>query len=250
MATGSSTHRQTPWASLFARCQTQGAQRRRWIANSNEPGCYIHRSELTFSYLRTMHPSGVTWNYSTTEESMSTHLIQEIPELNDPPMSYRDYTLLSPYIYWSGTTGPGIVVINQIDRTHFADEIPPVAPVSGVTQAIYEHFFHINDLRHVYVNNVVNTGTRELVQGQLYTPPRTTTRSYIHDQLPDWDLRIWTYESPEYDAILGTRIGKVVAYLVLGAFERGTRKISRIVTYSLRTRPKHFIHMRFDIETI
>lgn len=250
MPPNSSTRRQTPRASHFGRCQTQGAQRRRWIANLNEPGCYIHRSELTYSYLRNTHPSSVTWNHSTTDTFVATQVLQEIPELHDPPMSYRDYTLLSPHIYWYGTTGPGIIVINQVDRTHFADEVPLVAPVSTVTQAIYEHFFHIDSLRHVYVNDVTNTGTRELVQGWLYTPSQTAISSYIHGQIPDWDLRIWSYESPEYDAILGTRIGKIVAYLVLGAFERGAKRISRIVTYSLRTRPDYFIHMRFDIESI
>lgn len=247
MASNSSTRRQTLQAPRFGRCQTQGAQRRRWIANPDEPGCYIHPSELTYSQLRTMYPSSITWNYSTAEEFAATHLLREIPELRDPPMSYREYTLLSSNLYWYGTTGPGIIVIKQIDRSQSADEVPPV---SAVTQALYEHFFRIDSLRHVYVNDVTNTGTRQLIQGRLYNDSQAANISYIHGQLPDWDLRIWSYGSPEYDAILGTRIGKIVAYLVLGAFERGTRRISKIVTYSLRARPDYFIHMRFDIDSL
>ena len=169
MAPKSSTYRR-PRASRLNIIQSQGAQRRRWIANQNESGCYIHRSELTYSDLRARHPSSLTWNHSSAEAFVTTHLIQEIPELHDPPESYRNYTLLSPHLYWYGTTGPGIIVIQQVDRSQFTEEHPLVAPVSAVTQAIYQHKFHIDSLRHVYVNDITNTGTRDLIQGRLYNP--------------------------------------------------------------------------------
>jgi hypothetical protein len=39
-----------------------------------------------------------------------------------------------------------------------------------------------------------------------------------------------------------------VADLVLGAFERGRMRISRIVTYSIWVRPGSLLHMRLDTE--
>lgn len=41
---------------------------------------------------------------------------------------------------------------------------------------------------------------------------------------------IWEWGTPEYQALLGTEIGKVMTCFVLGAFEREGRRIARIVS--------------------
>lgn len=47
--------------------------------------------------------------------------------------------------------------------------------------------------------------------------------------------------------LLGTRIGKLVAYIVLGAFDRGTRRIRQVVVWHS---PSYYAHMRVDLELI
>ncbi|KAJ5107646.1 hypothetical protein N7456_004321 [Penicillium angulare] len=80
---------------------------------------------------------------------------------------------------------------------------------------IYRHEYGTLDtLRHVLVQGVMNTQTVAALE-------RCTGKN---EGLFDSFER----GSPEYQELLGTRIGRMVAYLVLGAFPRGTRKISRI----------------------
>lgn len=51
-------------------------------------------------------------------------------------------------------------------------------------------------------------------------------------------------DTPEFQQILGTQLGRGVARLVLGAWRKGTHQIPRIHTWFLRSN----LHMRFDIE--
>lgn len=53
--------------------------------------------------------------------------------------------------------------------------------------------------------------------------------------------------TPEFQQILGTRVGKTVAYIILNSFDPGTRKIARIAMW-LTGLPARFIQARFDIE--
>lgn len=67
---------------------------------------------------------------------------------------------------------------------------------------------------------------------------------------PDSGEQTWDFarNTKSFDMLLGTRFGKVVSYLVLRAFQRGTRRIARVVT-----RPasgENQVHKRFDIESV
>jgi hypothetical protein len=53
----------------------------------------------------------------------------------------------------------------------------------------------------------------------------------------------------QFNAILGTPIGRVVASLVLGAYGQGVKRIARIVTFQTGYF-NEILELRFDIEDI
>jgi hypothetical protein len=138
---------------------------------------------------------------------------------------------------WDGFTGPGVIIISNIRRE--PDSLSP--PMSEVTKAVYERAFDINDLRYVFIKNVMNEQTVRLIKDLLYSSERHAPWPGKYGQRD-----VWEWNNPEYQALLGTRLGKIVAYLILGSFEQGTKKIARVVTYRIGNAP--WPQMRFDIE--
>jgi hypothetical protein len=97
----------------------------------------------------------------------------------------------------------------------------------------------MSDLRYIVLNNVVNLDTGELIRSKLYSELNGL-------QWPDERPMSWTLGTPEFDSLLSTRMGKLVAYIILGAFPQGNRQIDRIVTWPGALG----IHMRFDIGVV
>lgn len=143
---------------------------------------------------------------------------------------------------WIGDTGPGVIVLGAISRKENSNA-PPIAQLA---QAFYTRNFEMHTLRHVFVQYVVNNETNPFIRRCLYTEQARPELKW-----PKEEPEIWEYNTPEYDGILGSRIGKNVAYLALGAFPRGTRRISQIVTWAAD--PSIYdnrLQMRFDIGLI
>jgi hypothetical protein len=141
---------------------------------------------------------------------------------------------------WCGYTGPGVIFLLDVERT--PDSNAP--PISDLTKFVYEQTFNIDGLKYVFVQNIINRQTQAFIYNILYTNERL---GYTWGDHPG-DQRIWERNSPVYQALLGTRIGKIVSYLLLASYPRGTRRIARVVTY--RIDDLMSIHMRFDIEKI
>lgn len=95
------------------------------------------------------------------------------------------------------------------------------------------HYFSLDSLRHVFVTTVINHDTNGFITQELYRGR------------PILEPQAWHIGSPAYDALLGTRIGMVVAYLVLGAYERGARRIKSITIWPDTSGCPN---LRFDIE--
>lgn len=106
--------------------------------------------------------------------------------------------------------------------------------ISQVCQAVCQQERVLQDLRHVFMSAVDNVDTLDVVNA-------------LHGTLPDFDtnLHVWRYGSAEYQALLGTPLGKIVAHFLLDAFNQGTRRISQIVTWY---GCYDIVSMRFDIE--
>ncbi|KAJ5383127.1 hypothetical protein N7517_001038 [Penicillium concentricum] len=112
---------------------------------------------------------------------------------------------------------------------------------SSIAIAQYKFDHPIDTLKYLYFTNVQNNETLPYVQEILY--PR-------HDV--DWPKfseiakQVWEYGTDEYKEILGTKLGRAAARLVIGAWDRGTHRIARVFTLGR----EHNIHLRFDIEPI
>ncbi|KAJ5951176.1 uncharacterized protein N7479_009589 [Penicillium vulpinum] len=110
---------------------------------------------------------------------------------------------------------------------------------SDIAVAQYKFDHDIDTLKYIYFTNVQNEETLPYLEDILY--PRYGIEWPTSGEM-QW--RAWGYETDEYREILGTRLGKSAACFVLGAWERGTRRIARIHTFG-----SHYqIHLRFDIE--
>ncbi|KAK4864870.1 hypothetical protein LT330_001493 [Penicillium expansum] len=156
--------------------------------------------EHEFGGLEIMGPTGGAWEKIAIVES-------------DAPLDPKHQDIST----WEGQIAPGLLIVEEIKRTTGVF-------MSEVCQAIYQNHFPIDTLKYVYMLDVCNTDTRSFVRDELYT--RSNGLAWPDDQIRDW-----VSGTPEFEALLGTKLGQTVAYLVLGAFRRGTRRISRIRIY-------------------
>ncbi|KAJ5664572.1 hypothetical protein N7507_005303 [Penicillium longicatenatum] len=237
---------------LFGAIEDDGALRRRWIDDPSEPDCFIERSTLTFSQLVGRYEGrGFSTRRVDPDSDFEGHVLTAIEELERKEVistvrEYENFELDSPLLAWSGCTGSGVIIIDLMQRSRIGAKVThemmgDVPNASSIAQAFYERDFDLDDLRCVFVNDIVNRNTVDFFLEHIHNKE-------FYDDFPGQTSvpQTWDHGSPEYDGLLGTRIGKVVAYLVLGAFKRGTRRISRIVTYS--SKEINTIHMRFDID--
>lgn len=171
--------------------------------------------EHEFADLEIMGPTGGAWEKIAIDEP------------NAPPdPKYSDIHV------WEGQVAPGVLIVEEIKKT-------PGFFMSEVCQAIYQNHFPIDTLKYVYMIDVCNTDTRSFVRNELYTEFNGLTLS--DDQIHDW-----VSGTPEFEALLGTKLGQTVAHLILGAFKRGTRRISRIRIYETF----EALQLQFAIEEI
>lgn len=145
---------------------------------------------------------------------------------------------------WGGRIGPGVVYIHDMLRLKGSGG--PYA--SEITKAVYEKRYPIDTLKHVYMVDVRdNPEATDFIKNKLYSA--TNGISW-----PDTKPRSWEHGTPEYQALLGTQLGKTVVYLVLGGFVRGTREITRVVTWQSKSYKRRGFrvrcHIRFDIDLI
>lgn len=234
-----------PIPTTFEEFQAAGALRQTWIENPSVP-CPIAQSELTVQHLLDLG-----WSIQNREPYLDWFDVNEIRGL-DVPQDPEDPTgRLEDFDYrfeewsgqgakWIGWTGPGLLVVSDIKRT--LDSTSP--SIAEVTKIVYERAFEIDGLKYVFFQNVVNRQTQAFIKRLLYT---TECLGYTWFDRPG-DHRVWERNSPEYQALLGTRIGKIVLYLILASYPRGSRCIARIMTYHIAD--SMTVNIRFDIETL
>ena len=130
--------------------------------------------------------------------------------------------------------GPGVIFAEFCQR--------PVGSVnphwSEIALAQYQRDYDIDTLRYVYVVDCENTETLGHMRDVLF--PRL---GYSEDSR---EVLTWEYNTEGYKEIMGVAWGKGVGALVLGAWDGGTHRIARILTWQ----SKGSWHMRFDIEVL
>ena len=237
----------TPPRETVNRYQATGAQFEDWMANTNPtgPACPVVQSTLTLDDLvkgnpprkaifdiwevgfvappaeirGTLKSAGLPHdtrvkNYRYSKMN-SSEAMRKVP-------SYEHYIV------------EGAIIVKAVYRKERGPQWNDVA------LALYKHEAAIDTLRYVYYTTVENTETQPLVGKVLYKnlpgPGSETELSF----------RIWRMHTPEFQQILGTKLGRATSRLVLAAWPRGTHQIPRINTWFLSGN----LHMRFDIEPI
>ncbi|KAJ5185789.1 hypothetical protein N7491_006340 [Penicillium cf. griseofulvum] len=168
--------------------EEKGQSLRKWIDHHNEPGCPYPISTFAVTYSPQLQDYSVTHKvvrlHTTWDDSIYP---PDLPgELNEIQIENRR----GPLVGWEGRTGPGVVFLDWIRRSKRT-----TAPhISEFTKAAYKMDFPLRSLRYVFVTDIYDIDT-------------------IHR-----DLGIWTPPEREYDALLGTKIGTIIAAFLLCAW--------------------------------
>lgn len=218
--------------------QQVGAKLQNHLAYPGIP-CLATQSTLTLQDL-VNDPSWEIWS-----DELDFHVELSMLGLSSVFPIVREYDIVGTYprpgasfpasvLSWSGAVGRGVLSMSILHRKEPKDIDVPF--ISQICQAVCQQERVLQELRHVFMSTVINVDTLNVVDA-------------LHGTLPgsDNDLQVWRYGSLEYQALLGTPLGKVVAHFLLDAFDRGTRRISRIVTWYDCC---NIVSMRFDIDVV
>jgi hypothetical protein len=233
-------------ASSYPKWDPKGENLRKWLNNANEPGCPIPKATVIMA---DMPPSKYfIYNRATCLSLTQSHWVAHLGlpveiSVEDADSVYQFLSLHKnelPSTHWSGRIGPGVIIIECIRR-----ENDSTAPwISELTKALYENYFPLSNLRCVFLTDVQNADTVECIKAicdthQLPYPSE--------DEYGKWPTAVWMPPSPEFNALLGTRLGKVVAYFILGAYGQGVKRVARITLFNAK---RNQLNLRFDIENI
>ncbi|KAJ5288897.1 hypothetical protein N7478_001927 [Penicillium angulare] len=209
--------------------RAKGARMANFIQYPDLADCKEY-TQVTFNRLSTMAkfrsqhlPGSPSPPLGGLGELIDLWLQPTVPDLRSWRLTFRDNDGR-----YTGRTGQHVMIIDYVTRPA---NHPTTPHVGAVFNALYQHTEgSLDSLRHVYLAYVVNQQTHKLLK---------TYGRGIH---------LFVHGSPDYEAILGTRTGCMVASIILGGFPRGTRRITQIAGND-RTGEGYW-DMRFDIEAI
>lgn len=222
--------------------RVRGKRVLRWIENSSEPNCPVAPHTLTFEQV------SQDVEVRVREGLEFPACLQEIPTENlIRHAACTRFSVRYRQVFWSGMTAPKTLIIENISRMEQAAADQPHN--SEIALACYQRDQPLESLRYVFVTGISNTQTRHYLERQLYRGVWPTNGQDLSlDEMRDlMQTRVWEHGSNEFLSLMGTRIGRTVGYLVLGAFPRGTHRIARIHTYVVNLRRYQF-QFRFEIE--
>ncbi|OQD63233.1 hypothetical protein PENPOL_c010G07571 [Penicillium polonicum] len=227
-------------ARRYGKIQDEGAIRQRWLEDPTDPTCQIQPSTLTVDDLLIAR-----WRIHTSYNNIPFQVAENAFALGYANRAVYKQTLTQNYAggelglagcenMYDILVGKGLIIAEAMFRSDGPQ-------FSQIARAYMQEVAEPQSLRHFYVCDIVNIDTKRFVEKVLYSsrndlawPPVCTAPL------------IWEYNTPEYQGLLGTRVGKCAVYLVLEIFPRGTYHIARIVTWDENCS----IEIRFDIEPI
>jgi hypothetical protein len=223
----------------------RGAVYQAWIADPARAGCPVQLSEVTVADLFRNKVKQGGFRCLQSEYSRPKGALREDLRRLGLPITkqYRHTELMlfgvdkqgyKRYSEYSHFFATGVFIAESIFRYTGPNW-------SDVALAQYKYDHDVNTLKHLYYVNVINEQTLPYVRNTLY--PRHNLAWSLPNQR---ESHTWEYGTREYQEILGTQLGKAAACVVLGAWDRGTHRIARIVTDVEKSR----LHMRFDFEAI
>lgn len=226
--------------------QARGRRIQGWLNDPTIPGCHITGAgALTYQAINNWIPVTETYILPDVESQREISDIAEQSNINGPwvyhmLMSHEMSSSVPPRLInlnsFESFTSPGWMFLMSIFR-HDGPQW------SQIAQVMYERVSPISTLRHIVVTDIQNEDTKDLILDQIYG-----IRNRLMRLSPLQD-RTFAYGSAEYEAVLGTRLGSVVSYIILGALPRGTRRISQI-SVSFPRGGIGGMQLQFDIQVL
>ncbi|KAJ5894983.1 hypothetical protein N7495_006674 [Penicillium taxi] len=224
----------------------EGAKRRRWIESSDDVDCKIGKCTLTYADLEAIYevhtrPDDIDGTYHN--QIVELGLPEYLPASECQSKSaYRVFVIEHDDFTFQAYTGPGLIVFDYITK-HRAGEAPRPF-FAELALVVYQKDFTLAGLKHIFFTNVVNYETLTYISERLWT----NSSSSVYDDFTEEEKykQSWKPDTDVYDTLMGTRIGKLASYVVLGGFNRGTRQITQITIWPGFRCATCF--MRFDIK--
>lgn len=123
---------------------------------------------------------------------------------------------------WKSVLTMGGIFIQGVAR----DPASASPHASSILQAVYENWYPVQTLKHIFMIGVVNVDTLSVLP-----------------EIDDDRERTWPADTEEYFALLGSPLGKLVAHFVLGVSDVVKFRISAVSIVE-------FDSLRFDIEEV
>jgi hypothetical protein len=240
-----------PSAAQVATYRAKGAQLQRWLEDPNEPNCYISPIMTTIDDLlqapspRTFEVSSAGWDdpydlmdggepesVGLTTTGHHYRYITISNRVTDPKVLRafeREYASNS----YAHICGPGLLVAHSFFRYDNFQW-------NEIGHAVYTIDRPINTLKYIMFRHVINEETKPYILKELY--PRLGLRFKIQQFKPCQKIERGT---PEYEELLGTKLGKAAAILLISSLPRGTRRIARAVIWNVGGK----IMVRFEVES-
>lgn len=224
--------------------QTRGRTFQEWIDDPAIDGCYVQPCTLTYDALAArIRTDDLSEDFDSQPDSDNEQVINLAQQLGFED-SLTMHVINSPSMPSPGGTpgegndwrffvAPGYLFILTMFRNS-GDY------ASQVAQAVYESAYPISTLKQVIMIGIKNADTMGFLKHQIFTAGNGLA-------WPDSGPQTFVHGTAEYEGLLGTKLGSVVAYTVLGAFTRGTRRISQI---SVDPSNAGYTKLVFDIEEL
>ncbi|KAJ5102948.1 hypothetical protein N7532_003477 [Penicillium argentinense] len=241
----------------FGKLQSDGLRYREWIEDPSAPGCIVQPTDLTFDAFITTRPlkgparARLPETYRSQLHGMSAAQGHDLPTYKSP---YRYFNISLPDIVWIGYIGPGVIFMRNLLRRSHAPHI------SAVSHAFYnrnfDHMTHKYQLRHLMFTDINEIWTWRFCREILYPDNGWAW----DDDAPQGVRRKFNRGGRNFDALLGTSIGKIAAATVLSMYPRGVKPITAIYIWPtngvgpgpvMGPSPRGLsLTMRFDIQQV
>lgn len=233
-----------PSVEEVTRYRNIGAQYQAWIDNPEAPGCRIQPATLTIEEM-TDEDQPMPWtideSYFTVEPTALEGGDAESMNIARGGPRYR-------YTHIRRDPGPNTLEANEFEHRVARGVLVAerICREDGphwneVARAQYLLDFNLKTLRHVIFTDINNEETAPYISYELY--PRL---GVTWSQSRNVECMVFKHGSAEYQELLGTKLGKAMACLILSSFPRGTMKITHIVTWCNWAAPQ----IRFEIEPV
>ncbi|OQD79609.1 hypothetical protein PENANT_c047G02534 [Penicillium antarcticum] len=219
-------------AAQSAKYRQKGANYSQWIDKANDADCKapckVKKSDVSWNDLVNPSSSIERWVTKSARRGGAHLCVRSKPEVRPAGLPMGDQDYLSESISCRNTEGinmhmhsmgPGVIFTEMAHRDPESD----THHWSEIALAQYRRGYDIDTLRHIHICNCVNSQTLNHILEVIY--PRLGRSRQSEDVIT------LDYGTDEYNEIMGVTWGSAVGALVLGAWDRGTRRITRILIW-------------------